>query len=648
MLTRLFVISLLILSSFQGIGGDINNSGFICEKVVLPEIIVKNVEYEIVLIDKNNTHVSNLSTVDVLVNDEKITAEIINNKARFKYVFKKKQDLVISVGDYNKTFPVNPIPLWLSVFPPLIAILIALVIREVYSALFAGIWVGTSIIYFYKGSEFFIALFKGFLAILDTYIIESLNDSGHLSIILFSMIIAATVSLISKNGGMKGVVNRLSKFATSPRSGSLVTWAMGIVIFFDDYANTLVVGNTMRPLADKLRISREKLSYIIDSTAAPVASIAFVTTWIGAELSYIQDGINSLNLDESAYGVFFNSLAYSYYPIFTMAFVFLLIWNKVDYGPMLKAERIARKGGVFDHESPDSKISSDLLNEVEAKQSVVPRSFNAVIPILVIIFGTLIALMYTGWNQEVWKNESLGFFEKLSETIGNADSYTALLWASIGSLFIAIILTISQKLLTLEETVESIIQGFKTMLPAIMILTLAWSVALVTEHMHTADFISGLLIDAELSPYLIPVITFIISALVSFSTGSSWGTMAILYPLILPSGWLVAQNAGLDYETSMSIFHNIAATVLTGSVLGDHCSPISDTTILSSLASSCPHIEHVRTQLPYALTTGAVAIFIGTLPASIGISSWILFPLGIVVIFVLIKILGKKVDVQIS
>ncbi len=613
-------------------------------EIILPEIIVRSVnqDIEIRINDKEIAEILKNHKINVSINGKETSTVINNGTAIVTYNFPEKEILTISTGELTTSKPVNPIPLWLSILPPLIAILIALIIREVYSALFAGIWVGTGIIYFYKGSSFLVAIFKGFLTILDTYVIESLNNSGHLSIILFSMIIAATVSLISMNGGMKGVVNRLSKFATNPRSGSLVTWLLGVIIFFDDYANTLVVGNTMRPLADKLRISREKLSYIIDSTAAPVASVAFVTTWIGAELSYIQDGINSLNLNESAYGVFFNSLAYSYYPFFTLAFVLILIWTKSDFGPMLTAERKARKTIESTHLSIDQRISKDTLEEISAKKGIKARSFNAVIPVLVIIFGTLTALIYTGWNDAVWNNTHLSFFEKLSETIGAADSYKALLWASLGSLFVGLILTLSQRLLTLTEAVESIIQGFKTMLPAIMILTLAWSVALITEHLHTADFISGLLIDASVSPYLIPVITFIIAALVAFSTGSSWGTMAILYPLILPSGWLLADSAGLDYDTTLSIFHNIAAAVLTGSVLGDHCSPISDTTILSSLASSCPHIEHVRTQLPYALTTGFVAIIIGILPASFGVPVWVLFPVGIIVLYLIIRFFGKK------
>ncbi|MCF6172053.1 MAG: Na+/H+ antiporter NhaC family protein [Bacteroidales bacterium] len=628
-----------------------NNTGFSTAntKIILPDIIVKGVDQEIKIEFTGGelTRKPAAQIIQIRLNNQTLEKEIVNGLVVFDYDFPAKETLTISIGDFSFNKKVDPIPLWLSIIPPLIAILFALVFREVYTALFGGIWSGTFIIYFYQGSGILSAIFKGFLAIIDTYILQSLNNSGHLSIILFSMIIAATVSLITKNGGMKGVVNRLSKYATGPRSGALITWMLGIVIFFDDYANTLVVGNAMRPLTDKLRISREKLSYIIDSTAAPVASVAFVTTWIGAELSYIQDGINDLNLDESAYGVFFNSLAYSFYPFFTLAFILILIWKGLDFGPMLKAEAKARTSAPKTNTEVEA-LNEDQLEEISVAKNVKPRSFNAVIPVLVIVFGTLTALLYTGWNQQVWDDQSLGFFEKLSDTIGGADSYISLLWASLGSLFVAIVLTISQGLLNLKNTIDSLVGGFKTMLPAVMILTLAWSVALITQHLHTADFISQSLLDASVSPFLIPTLTFVMAALVSFSTGSSWGTMAILYPLILPAGWLVAENSGLDYDTSLAIFHNIAAAVLTGSVLGDHCSPISDTTILSSLASSCPHIEHVRTQLPYALTTGFFAVVLGTLPAAYGISPWILFPAGILGLYLVIHFIGRKPETYFS
>ncbi len=610
-------------------------------EVSLPAIIVQGVDQEITITitDRDAVVIYEGQQIEIILNGEIIKKEIVHGQIQIDYDFPEEEMLTIGIGDFDFSKEVHPIPLWLSILPPLIAIFFALVLREVYSALIGGIWIGTTVIFFYQGAGFFTAVFQGFLAIIDTYIIQSLADSGHLSIILFSMIISGTVSLISKNGGMRGVVNGLSKYATGPRSGAFITWLLGIFIFFDDYANTLVVGNTMRPLADKLRISREKLSYIIDSTAAPVASIAFVTTWIGAELSYIQDGINTLNLDESAYGVFFGSLAYSFYPFFTLSFILILIWKGLDFGPMLKAEKLARIG--TSPSETGKEINPEIQDEMEEGPNAKPRKFNAIIPIMVIVIGTMAGLVYTGWVQEVWDDPELSFFSKLSETIGNADSYTALLWSSASSLIVAFILTISQRLLSLGESMAAIIGGFKTMLPAVMIMTLAWSVALVTEHMHTADFISGLLLDASVSPYLLPTLTFIIAAFVSFSTGSSWGTMAILYPLMLPAGWLVCQQSGMDYDSSMAIFHNLAAAVLTGSVLGDHCSPISDTTILSSLASSCPHIEHVRTQLPYALTTGFFAIFLGSLPASYGVPSWILFPIGLIGMYLVIRFFGK-------
>lgn len=237
----------------------------------------------------------------------------------------------------------------------------------------------------------------------------------------------------------------------------------------------------------------------------------------------------------------------------------------------------------------------------------------------------------------------MSFTKNISNVIGHADSYQALLWSSLAGILTAIVLTLIQKLMSLEDTVSSMINGFRTMLTAIVILVLAWSIAEVTQHLHTANFISQILLDMNMTPYWVPTLTFIMAALVAFSTGSSWGTMAILYPLILPASWLICQENGLDHQASLSIFYNVVSTVLAGSVLGDHCSPISDTTILSSLASSCNHIDHVRTQLPYALTVGAVAILFGTLPAAYGIPSLILFPVGIGVLFLVVHIFGRNV-----
>ncbi|PLX16313.1 MAG: sodium:proton antiporter, partial [Marinilabiliales bacterium] len=544
------------------------------------------------------------------------------------------------ISGFTYTKKVNPIPIWFSIIPPLIAILFSLIFKEVFTALFIGILVGTATMFWYQDTALIPAIFKGMFAIVDTYIIEALTESGHMAIIIFSMLIGAMVNIITRNGGMKGIVNILSKYASSPRSGQFVTWLLGIAIFFDDYANTLVVGNTMRPVTDKLKISREKLAYIVDSTAAPITAIAFVTTWIGAELSYIQDGISTIGIDESPYGIFISSLAYSFYPIFALLFILILIRKQVDYGSMYHAEKKASESDINEKDD-DSNTFSNKLNELEVPEHIKPRWFNAAIPVFIVIFGTFAGLLYTGWDQSVWQNSDISFSTKLSEIIGNSDSYKALLWSSISGVLVAILLTIVQKILDLKTTIDSLINGFRTMLTAIVILILAWSIALVTKHLHTADFISQSLVSINISPQFIPAFTFILGALVAFSTGSSWGTMAILYPLILPASWLIAQNSGLDHEASLAIFHNVVSAVLAGSVMGDHCSPISDTTILSSLASSCNHIQHVRTQLPYALTVGGVSIIIGTIPAAFGISSWILFPVGLIVLFIIVKIFGK-------
>lgn len=610
--------------------------------VEMTDVIVKSIETEIKLVFKDQEFRKRFEgyPITIKVNDKPVVVRVIKGNATFKYKFTKSEDFRISLGEYTFTKKVTPIPLWFSIIPPLIAILFALIFKEVFTALFIGILVGTTTMFWYQDTALIPAIFKGIFAIVDTYVLDALTEGGHMAIIIFSMLIGAMVNIITRNGGMKGVVNILSKYANNPRSGQFVTWLLGIAIFFDDYANTLVVGNTMRPVTDRLKISREKLAYIVDSTAAPIAAIAFVTTWIGAELSYIQDGITTIGIDESPYGIFINSLGYAFYPIFALLFILILIRKQVDFGPMYNAERKARLASELQADD-DKDTFSNKLNELEVPEHIEPRWYNAAIPVFIVIFGTFAGLLYTGWDQSVWQNQDISFSTKLSEIIGNSDSYKALLWSSISGVLVAILLTVAQKILDLKTTIDSLINGFRTMLTAIVILILAWSIALVTKHLHTADFISHSLVTVNISPQFIPALTFIFAALVAFSTGSSWGTMAILYPLILPASWLIAQNFGLDHEGSLDIFHNVVSAVLAGSVLGDHCSPISDTTILSSLASSCNHIEHVRTQLPYALTVGGVSIIIGTIPSAFGVSSWILFPAGLLVLFLIVRFVGK-------
>ena len=569
----------------------------------------------------------------------------------------------------NGNIRVKHIPLWLSLVPPLVAIILALFLKEVIVSLFVGIWSGAFII----GGMRFSSLYHWMQSLFDVvqnFMIGALNDSAHLSVLLFSLLIGGMVSIISKNGGMAGVVRALSKYAKTPKSAQFITWLLGVAIFFDDYANTLIVGNTMRSVTDSFKISREKLAYIVDSTAAPVAAVAFITTWIGAELGYIDDGIASLGLSNAptAYSIFISSLRYSFYPILTLVFILIIIYTRRDYGPMWKAEHRSSTTGQVSSASTEDENEPDMEDLSPVKGASI-KWYNAVIPVATVILMTIYGLLetgfgsilqslnsdgatYQGWGQ-AWANmeaisgiPEMGFFTKLGTVIGNSDSYSALIWASLIGVLVALILTWSQRIIKLKDSMHWLVVGFKTMMPALIILTLAWALAITTKDLHTADYLSANLANS-LNPYVLPVVIFLLAALISFSTGSSWSTMAILYPIAIPTTYIICRNNGLSTDLTFELLYNVIATVLAASVLGDHCSPISDTTILSSLASDCNHIDHVRTQLPYALTVGAVSCactFLSTFLGGGFLISLILIILSIALLYLIVIKLGKKVD----
>lgn len=619
-----------------------------------------------------------------LLNGDTILLESNMGEAFLDFQTDSRGQLVYLAGDSRagklfhlsreegKPIRVLPIPLWLSLVPPVIAILLALLVKEVVVSLFAGIWAGAFIAGGMRMDSIFY-FFQSLLEPVQKYVVEALNDGGHLSIIVFSLLIGGMVALISKNGGMAGVVTRLSRHARNEKSAQFITWLLGIAIFFDDYANTLIVGNTMRPVTDSFRISREKLAYIVDSTAAPVAAIAFITTWIGAELGFIEGGIekiDNLGFEMSAYGFFLNSLKYSFYPILTLIFIYMIISSGKDYGPMLVAEKRSRENagktaGLPLHQEDRDAGGEDLTPVKNAPL----KSRYAIIPVLSVILMTMVGLWSTGMDntwlelQEagllaqplgwggiwqampgLWEGSSPGFFIKLGKIIGNADSYIALLWASFTGAALALIMTITGGIMKLTDGIHTLLLGIKTMLPAIIILTLAWSLALTTDELHTADFLIGRL-EGKFNPYLFPPVVFILSAFISFSTGSSWGTMTILYPIVIPTSWAISTAAGLEPELGLEILLNVISVVLAASVLGDHCSPISDTTILSSLASDCPHIDHVRTQLPYALTVGFISLVGSWLSTWLG-GGWtvslVILGISVVVLHLVIRFFGQK------
>lgn len=628
--------------------------------VEMPEVLIEGVEGIVVVAYGGEEEYFKDISLPISINGKADSLHFTDGKASIAVEFGNAENLRLEMKGFVFEQATPVIPLWLSIIPPILAILMALVFREVISALFSGIFVGGAIIHVYISGVMGIP--KGLLAVLDTYILKSVADPDHVSVILFSMLIGAIVAVISRNGGMKGVVDRVSRFAKNARTGQFATWFLGIAIFFDDYANTLVVGNTMRPVTDRLRISREKLSYLVDSTAAPISAIAFITTWIGAELGYIQGGLDKITAvhgaipgDPSPYGIFISSLGYSFYPILTLLFMLILIWKRRDYGPMHAAEMRARRTGQVAKPSVSEGLDrekSQELDDLEPVRGAKANPWNAILPIAMVIAGTVVGLYYTGTNSlfESFAGDpaaeanykDMAFGGKLSLIIGASDSYSALLWSSLLGLLTALGLTLGRGVMKLETAIETVLGGFKTMMHAMIILILAWALAKVTDDLHTAEFITQIL-GNSVPVALIPAITFVLAAAVSFSTGSSWGTMAILYPLIIPACWEVAKVSGMSPEETLPILHNVVACVLAGSVLGDHCSPISDTTILSSLASSCNHIDHVRTQLPYALTVGTVSVLLGTIPGSYGIPFYITLPASIALLYAIVHFVGKPV-----
>lgn len=516
---------------------------------------------------------------------------------------------------------------WVSILPPVIAIVLALILRQVVPALFAGIWLGA-----WALNDFtLVGLFAGLLESFEVHVVGALADSGNASVVLFSMMIGGMVGIISKNGGLHGVVERIVGFADSARRASLATVAMGLAIFFDDYANTLVVGNTMRPVTDRMKVSREKLAYLVDSTAAPIASVALVTTWVGYEVGLIRDAMTGIaGLDANAYFVFLNSIAYSFYPLFALVLVFAVVLSGRDFGPMHSAERRAREEGRVAPEAVSTALVDDDMQQVQPAEGTRRLARNAIVPVAVLVVSMVAGLFVSGEG------------DTLQAVLESADAYKALLWGSLLGVVSAVIMTMLHRSLSIPELMAAWFTGLRSMLLAVVILVMAWALGDITEALGTAGFLSELLGD-RLHPGLLPTMVFVLAAATAFSTGSSWGTMGILLPLMLPLTWTLMSNNGMTGAEHMPILYGSVAAVLGGAVWGDHCSPISDTTILSSMASQCDHIEHVRTQLPYALFAGAAAIVLGTLPAGFGVPWWLCLPAGALALILGVRMIGRTV-----
>ncbi|MEC9094244.1 MAG: Na+/H+ antiporter NhaC family protein [Planctomycetota bacterium] len=718
---------------------------------------------------------------------------------------------------------------WLSLVPPLTAIVLAILTKRVVFSLGLGIFVGALVL-----KNWNVAEATGHMC--SDHLWNQLINSDTLHVFFFTILMGTMVGMINRAAGMRGLVNALTPFASNRKRGQLTTWFLGLFVFFDDYANTMLLGNTLKPLTDRLRIAREKLAYLVDSTAAPVAGLALISTWVAGEIGYVQSGLDSLPSGESwsAFSIFIQSIPYRFYVLFALLFVPMVALMGRDFGPMLKAERKAVQEGI--HTDPSAELAgnktSGLHRDPTSPEPDTPaRWFNAVVPIVV----TVAAVIYFLYTSGAANTES----KSLVDIFGESASYSSLLWGALWGAATAYIMIIVQRIISFSELHQAAADGARLMVPALLILWLAQSMSgmtrgqdldeshqpiasallaaganqdeimayvarnldsgnqepaqlldtakrliqqryalyqlrldeelkslqqnlkltdvdslkqrmtivenkafqnleadlsslmnsvknhqsfkdyllslqraneeLVPENawkfsqqfseetqgelprwttvisegdqatnlldhdqpvleypvlsyqflfregkLYTGDFLSKQLAslregDGFIANHfvpLLPTIVFVLASIVAFSTGTSWGTMGIVMPLVIPLAYSQLADGIGDVPASHPVFLGCVGSVLAGAIFGDHCSPISDTTVLSSQASGCDHVAHVRTQLPYALLVGFISILLGTLPIGYGINVWLLIPLGLAALTGSLWLFGSKVEPQ--
>ncbi len=503
--------------------------------------------------------------------------------------------------------------------PAVVAIFLAILFRQAVPALFIGVIVGSYMMVPYRAAAVGIGgtpVLEGLRVAVDHYLIRSIADTGHIQVMVFTLLIGGAVGVMAASGGTRGLVNVVSRFASTSRRGQLTGWLAGMVVFFDDYANSMIVGPTMRPVFDRLKISRAKLAYIVDSTAAPIASIALIGTWIGAELSCIRTGLENVaasGTPEFLAGaddmhVFLASIPYRFYPILALWMVLMIALTGRDFGPMRKAESRSLA-------EPD-EITPAETSETQPEKTA--SAWLAGLPILVLIGVTFTILFKTGTAA---MPEDVSW--EWREILADADANTSILYGGLASLTVAALFAFLAGACSIRVAFDGALDGMARMFPAVVILILAWALSAVSTDLQLGQVLKDHLVGVEFAPQWLPdwahlpktawlpLSVFICAACVSFATGTSWTTMLILTPAVIE---IAAEMAiGLPADQASAFFYAAVGSVLAGSVFGDHCSPISDTTVLSAIASRCRVEEHVWTQLPYAVVTAIVAIGAGNL-----------------------------------
>lgn len=523
--------------------------------------------------------------------------------------------------------------------PPIVAIVLAMILRQVVPALVVGILLAAGMLAAVDGGAWYTLPLRGLTLGVETYLLGAIAKLDHIKIIVFTLLIGGMVGIIAANGGTPAIVNSVARWASNRRRGQIVTWLAGLFVFFDDYANAMIIGPAMRPVCDRLKISRAKLAYLVDSTAAPVASIALIGTWIGAEIGFIHDGLRALSdtpgfLHDTplnlgfAYETFLCSVPYRFYPILALVMVLLIGWLNRDFGPMLTAERAAGQ-------------EPDTAPHAAERSANTGRAWHAGVPVLVLVVVTLQLLVLTGAQRVLAESTSATGLGLVREIISGGDAYNSILYGALAAIVAAVLISLAGRRLTLAQTMDSATASMARMLPTFVVLVLAWTLSDAVQALQLGDVARDLLQRAQLDPRSLPLLVFGSACVVSFATGTSWGTMGILCPAVVQ---IAAGLLGdMPRAEAMPLFYGAVGSVLAGAVFGDHCSPISDTTVLSALASECSLESHVWTQMPYALVTAVVSVVCGeVLCRYSGWPAWVGLLAGSALLLVILLVFGRR------
>ena len=536
-----------------------------------------------------------------------------------------------------------------SLIPPVLAIVLAIATRRPLLSLLIGVTSGSILVAMRNAGDSATVsaspgqLIDGLVDVPTVYLWNRVVDSNDLYIVLFVVLMLAMVGNLVRNGGIRGLMDRVQTLAKSARSTQVATWLMGLAVFFDDYANTVLVGSTMRTLTDRFRVAREKLAYLVDSTAAPVAGLSIFSTWIAFEVSTFAAQLPTVPAltSDDGYAIFLQTLPFRFYCILTLLMVGLVALSGRDFGPMRRAEERARKTGQVIREGAQPMVS-EAATELEMAEGVRPAAWRSLVPLFAFISTTLLVIAVNGgaFDPRGPGDPPLLSIEGITAVLYNGSgNFPLMVGASVGFALGAIGTFAAG--LGLGEVLRSAWNTLRSMGVALGILYMAWMIGDVCQALGTQPFLTAV-IESSLAPALLPVVLLLLAGFTAFSTGSSWSTMGILLPLVVGLSYQLGQELEIG---GMGLMLLSIGAVLEGAIFGDHCSPISDTTVLSSIASASDHIDHVRTQAPYALTVMGISVTFGYLPcAYFGMSPWLGLALAAGAIVAVVFLVGRPVD----